>query len=130
MTNKQSTWKKDTTLIMGDSILSGLWEYKMWRRKLFKVQTFPDTTISEMTFFAVKGKHERLLFLDAKMVPSAKIIIWWLILHVDKANFDINNKKFISLLNSTDWDCIHHRDIDESDLDEHGLHIKRTGSID
>ena len=27
---------------------------------------------------------------------------------VDKANSDINNKKFISLLNSTDWDCIHH----------------------
>ena len=29
MTNKQHTWKKGTTLIMGDSILSGLREYKM-----------------------------------------------------------------------------------------------------
>ena len=37
MTNKQHTWKKGTTLIMGDSILSGLREYKMSRRKTIKV---------------------------------------------------------------------------------------------
>ena len=41
MTNKQHTWKKDTTLIMGDSILSGLCEYKMSRRKTIKVRNFP-----------------------------------------------------------------------------------------
>ena len=37
MTNKQNTWKKGTTLIMGDSILSGSREYKMSRRKTIKV---------------------------------------------------------------------------------------------
>ena len=31
MTNKQPTWKKDTTLLMDDSIFSGLREYEMSR---------------------------------------------------------------------------------------------------
>ena len=31
MTNRQHTWKKRTTLLMGDSILSSLREYKMSR---------------------------------------------------------------------------------------------------
>ena len=50
-------------------------------------------------------------------------------MHVDKANSDINNKKFISLVNSTDWDCIHHENIDESHLNEYGLHINRARFI-
>ena len=36
MSNKQPTWKKYTTLIMGDSILSGFCEYEMPRRKMIK----------------------------------------------------------------------------------------------
>ena len=63
------------------------------------------------------------------MVPSAKIIISSPVIRVDKANSDINNKKFISLLYSTDWDCIYHENIDESHLNEYGLHINRTESI-
>ena len=53
MANKQHTWKKGTTLIMGDSILSGLCEYKMSRMKTIKVGTFPGATIKYMKFFAV-----------------------------------------------------------------------------
>ena len=40
MTNKQHTWKKGTTLIMGDSILSGLREYKMREGKQSKCEPF------------------------------------------------------------------------------------------
>ena len=64
-----------------------------------------------------------------KMVLSAKIVTSSPVLCVDKANSDINKKKFISLLHSTDWDCIHQENIDESHLNEYGLHINRTGSI-
>ena len=53
MTNKQHTWKKGITLVMADSILSALREYKMPRRKRIKVRTFPGATINEMKFFAV-----------------------------------------------------------------------------
>ena len=156
MSNKQHTWKKGTTLIMGDSILSGLREYKMSRRKTIKVRTFPGATINDMKFFVVpllKKKPDKVIIhvgtndaphfipdemfknmkelrlLIQKLVPSAKIIISSPVIRVDKANSDINNKKFISLLNSTDWDCIHHENIDESHLNQYGLHINRTGSI-
>ena len=72
---------------------------------------------------------KELRLLIQNMVPSAKIIISSPVLLVDKANSDINNKKFISLLNSTDWDCIHHENIDESRLNEYGWHINRMGPI-
>ena len=128
----------------------------MSRGKMTKVRTFPGATISDMKVFAVpllKRKPDMVIvhvgtndalhftsdevfknmtelrFLIQKMVPSAKINISSPILLVDKANSDINNKKFLSLLNSTDWDWIHHKSIDESHLNEYGLHINRTGSI-
>ena len=156
MTNKQHTWKKGTTLIMGDSILSGLREYKMSRRKTIKVRIFPVATIKDMEFFAVpllKKKTDKVIIhlgtndaphlppdemfknmkelrlMIQRIVLSAKIIISSPALRVDKANSDISNKKFISLLNSTDWDCIHHENIDESHLNEYGLHINRMGSV-
>ena len=155
MTNKQHTWKKGTILIMGDSILSGLREYKMSRRKTIKVRTFP-CVINDMKFFVVsllKKKPDKVIIhvrtndaphftpdemfknmkelrlLIQKMLPSAKIIISSPVIRVDKANSDINNKTFISLLNSTEWDCIHQENIDKSHLNEYGLHINRTGSI-
>ena len=71
---------------------------------------------------------KKLRLLIQKIVPPSKVIISSTVIYVDQANSDINNKKFISLLNSTDWDCIHHENIDESHLNEYGLHIKRTGS--
>ena len=37
-----------------------------------------------------------------KMIPSAKVFISSPVIHVDKANSEINNNEFISLLNSTD----------------------------
>ena len=155
MTNKQHTWQKGTTLIMGDSILSGLREYKMSRRKTTKVRIFPGATIKEMEFFAVpllKKKTDKVIIhlgtndaphlppdemfknmkelrlMIQRIVLSAKIIISSPALRVDKANSDISNKKFISLLNSTDWGCIHHENIEESNLNEYGLQINRTGS--
>ena len=150
MTNKQQIWEKSTTLIMRNSILLGLREYKMSRRKTIKVRTFSGATINDMKSFAVpllKKKTDKVIIhvstnyapqfknmkelrlLIQKMVPSAKVIISSPVIRVDKANFDINNKKFISLLNSTCWDCINHENFGESHLNEYGLHINRAGSI-
>ena len=72
---------------------------------------------------------KKLPLLIQKMVPLAKIIFSSPVLRVDKANSDINNKKFISFLNSTDLNCIQHENIDEKQLNEYVLHINRTGSI-
>ena len=87
---------------MGDSVLSDLREYKMSRRKMIKVRTFPGATISDMKLLVVpllkkkpdkvivhvgtnNGLHfnpnemfknmKKLRLLIQKIVPSAKIII-------------------------------------------------------
>ena len=123
MTNKQHNWEKGTTLIMGDSILN-------LKKKPDKVIIHVGTNAAlHFTPDEMFKNMKELRLLIQKMVPSAKIIISSPVIRVDKANSDINNKKFISLLNSTDWDCIHHENIDESHLNEYGLHINRTGSI-
>ena len=41
-------WKKGTTLIIGDSILSGLRGFKMSKRKIIKVRTFHGATMGDI----------------------------------------------------------------------------------
>ena len=122
----------------------------MSRRKTIKVRTFSGATINDMKSFAVpllKKKTDKVIIhvstnyapqfknmkelrlLIQKMVPSAKVIISSPVIRADKANSDISNKKFISLLSSTYWDCIHHENFGKSHLNEYGLHINRAGSI-
>ena len=57
---------------------------------------------------------KELRLLIQKIVTSAKMNIWSPILCVDDENSEINNIKFIGLLNFIEWDCIHHENIDES----------------
>lgn len=153
MTNKQNTLKKGTTLMKVDSILSGLREYKMLRRKMIKLQTFAGVTISSMTIFVVtllKKKPDKIIVhVDSndapylfhkcfknvkelgisiqKMIPSTKILFSSPVLPAEKANSYIKN--FISLLNSANRDCIHHENIDGWHLNEYGPHINRAGTI-
>ena len=51
--NTAPAWKKGTTLIVGDSILSGLKKSKMLQKGLIKVRTYPGVTIEQMKFFVV-----------------------------------------------------------------------------
>ena len=46
--HEDGKWQKGTTLIMGDSILSGLREHKMSNRRSLKVRYFPSGRISDM----------------------------------------------------------------------------------
>ena len=48
--NTVPAWKKGTTLIVGDSTLSGLKETKMSQKRLIKVRTFPGATIQDIKF--------------------------------------------------------------------------------
>ena len=43
--NTVPAWKKGTTLIVSDSVLSGLKESKKLQKRLVKFRTFPGTTI-------------------------------------------------------------------------------------
>ena len=53
--------EKGTTLIIGDSILSGLREFKMSKQKTIKVRTFPGATIGEMKFFIIPHLKKKIL---------------------------------------------------------------------
>ena len=55
----ETVWKKGTTLITGDSILSGLRESKMSKRRLIKVRYFPGARIRDMFFYLVPLLHKK-----------------------------------------------------------------------
>ena len=149
-------WKKGTTLIIGDSILSGLREFKMSKRKTIKVRTFPDATIGDIKFFIIphltKNPDKILLHVgtnDAphatpkemfnaikdlksfiqKYVPESKIIISTPVLRVDKVNANDINKMYIELLKKAEVDCIFNDNIGEPNIDQYGLHINESGSV-
>ena len=121
---ESDTWKKGTTLIMGDSIVAGLREYKMSNRKSVKVRSFPGARINDMFYYAVpllRKKPDKIIIhigtndaphmtpedmmidlqklkdLILKLHPGAKIILSTPLLRTDKFNANENNKK--NLLN-------------------------------
>ena len=125
--------EKGTTLIIDDSILSGLREFKMSKRKTIKVRTFPGATIGDIKFFVVphlrKNPDKIVLHvgtIDAphatpkemfnaikdlksfieKYAPESKIIISTPVLQVDKTNANDTNKSYIELLKEAKLDCI------------------------
>ena len=64
-------WKKGTTLIIGDSILSRLKEFKMFTRKTIKVRTFPGVTIGDIKFFVVLHLRRIVLRVGTNDAPHA-----------------------------------------------------------
>ena len=52
-TSEDGKWKKGATLIMGDSILSGLRKRKMSHSRFLKVRYFPGARIADMTHYSV-----------------------------------------------------------------------------
>ena len=67
--------KKGTTLIIGASILSGLREYKMSKRKSIKIRTFPGATIGDTKFFIIphlrKSPDKIVLHVGTNDAPHA-----------------------------------------------------------
>ena len=125
---------KGTTLIVGDSILSGLKESKMSQKRLIKVRAFPAATIQDMKIFVVphfkkkpdnithvgtnnashSSPYERFQEMQSlrnfilKYLPFARIIISTPILRVDKANANDINKAFTELVKESNLDYISH----------------------
>ena len=74
LNNTVAAWNKGTTLIVGDSTLSGLKESKMSQKRLIKVRTFPAATIQDMKFFVVphfKKKPENIIHVGTNNAPHS-----------------------------------------------------------
>ena len=53
MATNNQLWKNDTTLIMGDSTVTGLMEKKMSRNRKVKIRFFPGAKINDMFHYAI-----------------------------------------------------------------------------
>ena len=131
--NTTPAWKKGTTLIVGDSILSGLKESNMLQKELIKVRTYPGVTIEQMKFFVVlhvekkpdtiiihvrtnnaphSSSYEMVHEIQSlgnfilKYLPSARITILTLVLLVNKAKTNDINKAFTELVKESTIDYI------------------------
>ena len=66
-------WRKGTTLILGDSTISGLIEKKMSRNRKIKVRYFPGAKIKDMYHYAIplleKKSENTILHLDTNDAP-------------------------------------------------------------
>ena len=66
-------WRKSTTLILGDSAISGLIEKKMSRNRKIKVRYFPGAKIKDMYHYAIplleKKSENLILHLDTNDAP-------------------------------------------------------------
>ena len=65
-TYEDGKWKKGMTLIIGDSILSGLREHKISHKRTLKVRCFPGARIADMKHYSVPllmKQPERIILL-------------------------------------------------------------------
>ena len=138
--NTVPAWKKGTTFIAGDSILSGLKESKMSQKRLIKVRTFPGATFQDMKFFVVphlKKKPDNIIIhvgtnnaphsssyetfheiqslrnFILKYLSSVRITISTPVLRIDKVNGNNMNKAFTELVKESKLDYISHENIKE-----------------
>ena len=66
-------WRKGTTLILGDSTISGIIDKKMSRNRKIKVRYFPGAKIKDMYHYAIplleKKSENLILHLDTNDAP-------------------------------------------------------------
>ena len=148
-------WKNGTTLIMGDSTVSGLMEKKMSRNRKVKIRFFPGAKIKDMFHYAIpllekkpdyvilhvgtndapyKGGSdiskeilELMRFIKEKHPGCKKITLSAPIIRTDNYNANKENERFISSLNKSDVSYITHDNIIKKHLYRDGLHLNRIG---
>ena len=151
----ETVWKKRKILITGDSILSGVRESKMSKRRLIKVRYFPGARIRDMFFYLVpllhKNPDKMILHIGTndstfhsatetveeigklkqyilEQLPTVKLVISTLTLRTDKANANLINAEVTELLRTCEEKIITHPNIKEEHLDKYGLHINNIGT--
>ena len=55
----ETVWEKGTVLVTGESVLPGLRESKMSKRRIIKVRYFPGARICDMFFYLVPLLHKK-----------------------------------------------------------------------
>ena len=63
-----------------------------------------------------------------KFLLDVKLIFSISVTRTDKSNANVNNKQFIDSLQKAKFDCLHHTNITEDNLNAYGLHISGYGT--
>ena len=150
------TWRKGTTLIMGDSVLSQICEDKLCKKGTIKVRCFPGAKFEDFYHYAIPlinkkpdcivlhmGTNNTPYCTPEKMVdqilglknfilqklPACKIIISTPILRTDHTTANNRNNLFANHLKKLNIKLILNDNIEKKHLNYRGLHLRMSGVI-
>ena len=150
------TWRKGTTLIMGDSILSQIREDKLCKKGTIKVRCFLGAKFEDIYHYAIpliNKKPDRIVLLmgtnnapyctPEKMVdqilglknfilqklPTCEIIISTPTLRTDNTTANNRNNLFVNHLKKLNIKLILNDNIEKKHLNYRGLHLRMSGVI-
>ena len=148
------TWRKGTTLIMGDSILSQICEDKLCKKGTIKVRYFPGAKFEDFYHYAfplINKKPDCMVLLmgtnnapyctPEKMVdqilglksfilqklPTCEIIISTTTLRTDNTTANNRNNLFVNYLKKLNIKLILYDNIEKKHLNYRGLHLRMSG---
>ena len=154
VTNNVKTWPKGTTLITGDSILTGVMESRL-SKYMAKVRSFPGATVDDMfdyllpllkkqptniilhvgsndcPFKGYQGIVNELMNLRTfiqSVVPGVKIFLSCPVIRTDNSKANRASNDLITFMKTWMDDIITHDKIDVSCLGKKGLHLNPKGS--
>ena len=148
------TWRKDTTLIIGDSILSQIREDKICKKGTVKVRCFPGAKFEYFYHYAIpliNKKPDRIVLhmgtnnapycTPEKMVgqilglknfilqklPTCEIIISTPTLRTDNTTANNQNNLFVNHLKKLNIKLILNDNFEKKHLNYRGLHLRMLG---
>ena len=148
-------WRKGTTLILGDSTISGLIEKKMSRNRKIKVRYFPGAKIKDMYHYAIpllEKKPENIIlhlgtndapyksdtdilkdlielkdFILEKSPSCKKITLSTPKVRTDRESAKKNNENLTNRLKKQGIPYIMHDNVTHKHLYRNGLHLNSVG---
>lgn len=147
-------WQEDTILVVGDSILCGIDEQRLGKKKFVKVRVFPGARLDDFfrylpplldkcpshiilhggtndaphwTSNVIADKMLKIISFVKSILPMCDIIISYPVLRMDEAKASLTVRKLRSDLNALCLPCITHDNITEKHLGKKGFHLNARG---
>ena len=155
VSNNVNPWPKNTTLVTGSSIISGIEESRL-RKYRAKVRSFPGAVIDDMYYYLmpllkkkpsniilhigsndaalnktsdeIASEMENLKRFIEETLPTVKLFISCLVVRVDNTQANITLRQIDTNLKAVSPNIIINDNVDKSCLGKRGLHLNDKGS--
>ena len=152
----KSKWRKNTTLIVGDSMISGIDQQRLSvKGRIVKVRSFPGATINDMYDYirpllkkapdnvilhvgtndtpnnTSRAILDNLLSLKSfieKTLPQSKVCISNIVQRTDNGKATLTVNKVKEHLSALQLDIVDNANINVTSLNHGGLHLNKTGT--